>query len=453
MKKIFFSACLASLTLVAVAQDLETAKKNLKAAEKAFRSFKDAPDTNGADLLKAKETIDLATAGDFLSTDPKSYAKSLVRKGDIYRELVTITTTKEMLKADLTVDEDKYYDALYQAVSKNPAAGSLSADAYLKALAAPNIPKADKTEGLDGLQKTFSVLNNIGNVYNNKKEYKGAYEAFNKSATVLKYLKEQKLENEAISKSTPNDIFYNAAVSAYYGGMDAEAVTLLEDLKKDNYILENNPTIVYDLLTNSYQRTKNEAKMLATIQDARKKFPEDSNILVQEINYYLGKGEADKMEAQIKEGIAKDPKNKSLPLVLAQIYDQRQKLAYDKNNATEGDKYFAMAAETYSNALAADTKYFDAAYNLGALYFNRAATLNTKMNALGNTKADQKMYDELKAQKMVMFDKALPIFVNAESLATDKNDQRSIFIALKELYAQKGDLKKSQEYKARLDPK
>jgi len=57
-------------------------------------------------------------------------------------------------------------------------------------------------------------------------------------------------------------------------------------------------------------------------------------------------------------------------------------------------------------------------------------------------------YDALKAEVASLMDKALPYFTKADGI--NNKDYNTIF-ALKEIYARKDDLTKSNEYKARLE--
>lgn len=104
------------------------------------------------------------------------------------------------------------------------------------------------------------------------------------------------------------------------------------------------------------------------------------------------------------------------------------------------------AESYYAKALEIKPDYFDALYNLGALFYNEAAEKIKQANELDLSK--QKEYDKLSAAAKELFNKALPYFDKA--LAIDGNDLNTL-IALKEIHANLGDTKKSNEYKARFD--
>ena len=89
-------------------------------------------------------------------------------------------------------------------------------------------------------------------------------------------------------------------------------------------------------------------------------------------------------------------------------------------------------------------------YSLGACYYNKAAQISKEMNKLSNdySKEGTRKYDAKKAEMESYFDKALPNFESAEK--KDPKDKNTI-IALKEIYAKKGNIQKAGEYKAKLE--
>ncbi|QQS27861.1 MAG: hypothetical protein IPM47_13375 [Sphingobacteriales bacterium] len=104
------------------------------------------------------------------------------------------------------------------------------------------------------------------------------------------------------------------------------------------------------------------------------------------------------------------------------------------------------AESYYTKALNIKPDFFDALYNMGALFYNEAADKIKQANELDLSK--QKEYDKLSNEAKGLFNKALPYFDKA--LAVEANDLNTL-IALKEIHANLGDMKKSNEYKARYD--
>ena len=109
---------------------------------------------------------------------------------------------------------------------------------------------------------------------------------------------------------------------------------------------------------------------------------------------------------------------------------------------------FGSAAKYFELAITKEATYTDALYGLGALYYNKAAENSEVMRNLGTSAEENKLYDTLKAEMDGLFEKSLPYFQEVEKI--NAND-RNALIALKEIYAKKGDLEKSVEFKNRIN--
>jgi tetratricopeptide (TPR) repeat protein len=116
----------------------------------------------------------------------------------------------------------------------------------------------------------------------------------------------------------------------------------------------------------------------------------------------------------------------------------------------KADEYFGLAYDYFKQALEKDPKSFDAVYSQGALYYNKAASMTSKLNELGNdySSAGTKKYNAIKAEMDGYFKEALPYFLKAEGL---NSKDLNTMIALKEIYAREGNLEKSGEYKTKIE--
>ncbi|MEO1628603.1 MAG: hypothetical protein AAFV25_25880, partial [Bacteroidota bacterium] len=122
----------------------------------------------------------------------------------------------------------------------------------------------------------------------------------------------------------------------------------------------------------------------------------------------------------------------------------------EASNMEKSNQHFESALKYYNVALEKDGKNISAIYNIGALYYNKAATMTKELIALEGdySKAGLKKYDEKKKQVFAAFDEALPYFKKAESM--DPNDLGTL-TALKEIFAKQDDLEKYNEFKTRLE--
>ena len=97
---------------------------------------------------------------------------------------------------------------------------------------------------------------------------------------------------------------------------------------------------------------------LIELQSARVQFPREQSLIIEELNIYLEAQDYARAENNLKLAAEGDPDNEILWFSLGSVYDNLDK--------TE------MAAEAYLKAISIAPDYFDANYNLGAMYFNQA---------------------------------------------------------------------------------
>jgi len=247
------------------------------------------------------------------------------------------------------------------------------------------------------------------------------------------------------------------ANSSYYGGNMEEAIPLLIKVK-------NNPihrtAAVYECLIDAYDRTKNYPQELATIEEARKMFPDDMIIRNYELNYYIKQGKMDELVKKLEEATKNEPNNSDILFNMATTYLVM--------SAPKDGKKPANAAELLSKSEDAFTRLVklspdNASYNtnFGVLYFNQATEYNDQINAItGSSAADQKKYEELKAKRDALFAKSAPYFEKAYSILSpndgklqneDLKTYKSVLQALSKIYAMQNKLDKSTEMKAKSD--
>lgn len=347
-------------------------------------------------LNKAKTAIDdainkMKTKGED-TVKGKSSAKAFLYKGQIYTEL---------------------------ALKKQQGAALEAYNAFKKSKSLDD--KGRFTDEIEnGLFRITSVLYEAGFDFYKAANYKEGYNHFIKVLEIGD-LDAKKTKSGAIDTTT----IYAAALCADNAGMKDEAKKLYHQLMDVKY----KDVAVFLSLSNIYRAEGDDAKANAILKQGREMFPDDKNLAIEEVNFLLKNGKQDEAIQKMEEAIKLDPKNASLHFALATAYDSK--------------KLNDKAVESYQKSLEIDPKYFDALYNLGTLYYNQATEKNTEMNNVDFR--DQKKYDALKAERDALFNKALPFFEQAYNV---NNKDASTLIALKEIWAIKGDLKKSGEFKA-----
>lgn len=338
-------------------------------------------------LEKAKINIDEAC----LNEQTKIQAKTWFYRGNIYLSIYLSAEAK------------------YKALDTN--ALDVSYSAYQKALeidaevANENLKPSSPMMGLYVIGEQYY---NQGVDLYNKKDYANALTKFEMTKKI-----------NGVFGAKDSTATFNAALCAIQIKDDKKAKLYLEDLAKMNY----KQPLVYTQLANVYKASGDTTKAAVTIGKGRKLFPADLNLIISEINLYLAKGKTKEAQELLDVAVSKDPNNPTLHFAVGANMDEFGN--------------FEQAEKSYKKAIELKPDYFDAHYNLGALYVNTAATVMEEANKLPITETAK--YDELKARADLLLANALPELETAEKL--NPNDFNTLS-TLKQLYARKGDAEK-----------
>ena len=277
------------------------------------------------------------------------------------------------------------------------------------------------------------------------RSYEDAYLEFNKALEIHEVLKENGKESLFDEEKAYNDQMFYAALAANNANMADMAMPLYEKLADAKY---DKPAIYEGLYNGTFEKDQEAAYKF--LEKGRELYPDDVSLLFAEINHYLKINQLDQLIDKLKTAIDKEPDNISLYSTLGNVYDNLYQKEAKEGTPEKADEYFNSSLEYYQKALDRDPKFFDAVYSMGALYYNKAASMTTKLNELANdySKEGIKKYDEFKGEVFKQFDMALPHFKKAEQL--NPNSVNTL-IALKEIYARKDDLPISTIFKERLD--
>lgn len=411
------------------AQDAATA---FKAAKKAYGKVPLAADAEQAaeSLATARQNIDIASAG-AESLDAKDIYKLWQMKSQIYNDVSKAYINKRLL-------DNTYKEKL----DPNPAMESFSAVKSALGLA----EKKWQTKQLMGqLLETANYLANMGNFYYDDKDYKGAFASFEKVLDARNILKENGNTEFLAADEDYHEQVYSVAVCAGLAGEKASAEKYFTQLYDVSYA----KPAIYDGLFRSKIET-DEAAAIEILSKGRELFPEDEGLLVTEINHYLKVGKLEVLIDKLKAGIEKDPSNVSFITTLGQVYDELGNKELEAGNMAKSDEYNELALNYFQQSLEKDEKNYPALYNIGVIYYNKAAHLTKDLVALESdySKAGTAKYKAKQEEIFAMFDKALPYFKDAEKIAPD---DMGTLIALKEIFAKKNDLATSNEFKSRIE--
>jgi tetratricopeptide (TPR) repeat protein len=321
-------------------------------------------------------------------------------------------------KSESSINWPNTYEALgeiYQAIyqSKDPAMKKLDEDPLTKALGAYKkaLELDDKNRLSNSVKIKLTLLNN--DLTNqaveafNKEDYKKALQSF-----------EQFLEVQAlpiIKKDSPNaidtTIIFNAGLAAYNAQLYDKAIKYYTEAAKYNY----NGGRTVQLLSQAYELNKDTVSALNVLQEGIKKYPGDNGILVNLINIYLFSNKIDDAMRYLDMAIAQDSKNASFYFAKGTLYDK----ILDEANAVK----------SYEKAIEVQPDFFDAYYNLGALYYNKGVKQIEVANSVPSN--ENARYEAELKKADVWFEKALPLMEKCNQL---KPDDVYALESLKNLY-------------------
>jgi len=340
---------------------------------------------------KAQEYIEKTITHESTMNEAKTWAF----RGDIYLQ-IALTDKPE-----------------YKSLSDNPL--QIAFDSYKKALSLP--------DAKDLMPNIMTNMNVIAENYYNKGVV--SYESGDYNASMTSFLKVADVKSEIGVVDTV--ALKNAVAAADLAKQPAEALKINQRLLDLKY----SSASVYSSMANAYMATGDTSSAIAITAKGREIYPMDLGLLLSETNIFLFTGKAKEALNNLNVALEKDPTNTSILYALGTQYNEL-------NNDAEAEK-------AYKKALEIKPDYFDAIYNLGALYVNQAAGLMAQANSIPPDKV--KEYEAKKAEAFVSLDKALPYLERAHQM--DPGD-RNTMVTLKEIYARKSMLDKVKEIDAKL---
>lgn len=352
------------------------------------------------ELDKAKEAIDAASTHEQTS----AMSKTWFYRGNVY---LAIFASKE----------DKYKNL-------HPDALGEAYNSYLKAYDY-DTKKIDINELNQAFASLVPPMFSKGVEHYNAKKWEDAISTFERCILInkkfghidtLAYFNTALAAERAGSKDTVFDAFDEKAISYYkqclnlgYGGAK-----------------------VYANVSDVYKKALKEAEALQAIKEGRTKYPNDQDLITAEINYYLNKGMFDEALGNLGLAIQNDPQNPTFYFARGSIYDQKKDLE--------------KAETDYKKAIELKADYFDAYYNLGALYFNNGAEIYNQANDL--PLKEIKKAEELRAKATEKFNLALPYLEKAHEL---NPKDRNTMVSLKQLYVRTNQTDKYNKINEKLN--
>jgi len=167
------------------------------------------------------------------------------------------------------------------------------------------------------------------------------------------------------------------------------------------------------------QQLGDTAGAFAAIKLGRSRFPNNLSLLLEQAQLYLERGQSTELINSLKEAIAKkpdNPANANFNFLIGKSYD-------DMGKSDSAEAY-------YEEAIKVNPKFFEAYYNIGAIYVNKASKIQKVANELPLSK--DKEFKAMEKKANANLKKAVPWLEKA--LALNPNDKPTI-TGLKEAYA------------------
>lgn len=213
----------------------------------------------------------------------------------------------------------------------------------------------------------------------------------------------------AIELNNMPEILFNDTIAYFNAALSAER--LKEYDKAINYYktlisFKYGGAKMYKDLSEIYKKAGNDELYDKTLLEGIKFYPNDNTICIELINHYLQVSDLDNSFIYAKKSIEIDSTNAGMYFVLGSLYESKK----DDVNAEK----------SYLKSLEIDPAYNDAAYNLGALYYNRANNIFSH----AKTKDQKEKYE-------AGFEQSLKYFKIVEQ--NEPND-KNVLLSMRNIY-------------------
>ena len=315
---------------------------------------------------------------------------------------------------------------IFQAIaqSKDEAVKKLSADPLSEALNSYKKALQLDTKGRNS-NSILIKLTLMENDFMNQAVDAFNNEDYNKALTSFEQILDMK-QLPVFQKDNKNAvdtvIIFNAGLAAFNAENYNKAIQYYKEAAKYGY----NGGRTYSLLSKSYLENKDTVTAITTLTEAFEKYPTDNSVLVEMINIYISTKKTEEAMKYLNLAIEQDPSNPSYFFARGSLLDGMGK--QDE------------AIKSYEKSIELNKDYYDAYYNLGALYYNNGVKQIEVANKVPANQND--LYDEELAKSDVWFSKALPYMERCQEI---KPGDTYLLESLKNLYYRLKQLDKYEE--------
>ena len=375
-----------------------------------------------------------AVSGAFAQKGKVTSAQNLKDQGKISEALETIEAAIDPAnsKAAKSIPWPKTWEVrgeIFQAIfqSKDENVKKLSDDplttaydSYMKALELDESGKSGKTIKIKLTLLTNDLTNQAVEAFQ-AEDYDKALASFEQ----IMAIQEIDIVKEDNPGAIDTVIIFNAGLAAYNGENYDKAIQYYNEVAKHGY----NGARTYSLISDSHKLNGDTIAALDALKTGFEKYPEDNGVLTSMIQIYLDMNKTDEAMKYLEMAISQDPTNTTYYFAQGTLYEKIK----DEENAIK----------TYEAALKIDPEFFNANYNLGALYYNKGVQQIEVANAVPPNENERYQAETKKAD--IWWEKALPYMEKCNELQPDDS---MVLESLKNLYYR---MKQMDKYNAVLE--
>lgn len=200
--------------------------------------------------------------------------------------------------------------------------------------------------------------------------------------------------NKEVFKDIDTANIYNAGLAAFNAKKYEKSVEYFKQAVSYKY----GGYYPYTLMKNSYMNLGDTTNALSTMKQAFEAYPGELSVIVDLVNFYLTTGQSAQAMSYLAVAKEKDPQNATFFFVEGILLEKEGK--------------FEESLTSYNKAVELNPKYFDAYFNLGVLFYNKAVKL---FDQASNEKDDTK-YNEIQKKAEETLKQSIPYLEKAHEI-------------------------------------
>ena len=206
-------------------------------------------------------------------------------------------------------------------------------------------------------------------------------------------------------------LIYYAGRAAFDNKDFKEANRLFEEAAANKF----EEPLFYIFRKQSYFASGDTTAGVNIIKEAFMKYPEDQSIMIELINYYLISQQGEEALQLLSRAKAADPENISFHFTEGTLFDKMGKIE--------------DAERSYKTCLEKNSEFYDANYNLGVLYYNKAVRVYEDASKI----MDNSEFEKVQKQGDEILRQSIPYMEKASQVNPAKDD-KSALETLKTIY-------------------